>query len=378
MEFWSFAEKQDLIYRLLIPLLICSAAVAEENLPTDSRLLFNHGAELAASGNFGEAVETLRQVAVVRDRNIAAKALTLLGQIAAATANQQVAENPLETSPEQRKTILEHLESAEQSFTESLSLQPNEEVRQYLETLRAWRHNMTNAWEEYDREQQRNAELQQRIQWLADWEKKLTEKTHPLLEEPNSPRKFQTEYEASREQKHFSEELTHLQEIPVVDEEFQEKWEHLPEIQKIADEAAELLANHRSEEALPKQQQVLDYLRSLLKQEHSQDQQNQEQDAQEQQDQNQSEKQQSQPDEEPQENGEQEKEQDGEQESDRNQPQDARQEGQREGAMQKEESPEERAERLLMQVRRKEQAAKELREQIKALLMQLEPVEKDW
>ena len=356
---------------MLIISLVCGVAVASEKLPTDARSLFNHGAELAASDNFDEAVETLRQAAVVRERTVAAKALSLLGQIAVASAQQCVAENPVETSPEQRNTIFEYLTSAEQSFAESLSLQPDEENRQFLETLRAWRHNMTNAWEEYDRKQQRNAELQQRLQWLADWEQKLTEKTHPLLEEPNSPRKFQTEYESSREQKLLAEELTRLQEVPIEDEELKEKWEHLPEIQKIADEAAELLAQHRSEEALPKQQQVLDYLRSLLKQEQSQDQQDQDQEQQdqEQQDQEQSE-QEPQQNEEPQESGEQEK----EQESEGNQPQESRQEGE----MQQGESPEERAERLLMQVRRKEQAAKKLRDQIKALLMQMETVEKDW
>jgi len=372
-----FAGKQDLICRLLILSLFCCSAVAGEKLPTEPRSLFNHGAELAASGNFDEAVEILRQAAVVRDRTIAAKALSLLGQIAAVSAKQCVAENPLETPPEQRNTIFDYLKSAEQSFAESLSLQPNEEIRQYLETLRAWRHNMTTAWEKYDREQQRNAELQRRIQGLADWENKLTEKVRPLLEEPDSPRKFQTGYESSREQKQFAEELTWLQEVPVEDEELTTKWDRLPEIQKIADEAAELLAKHRLEEALPKLQQVLDYLRSLLKQEQSQDQQNQDQQNQDQkhndqekqnqeQQQAQQQAQQPQPNEESKDNKEQEQE--------NNQPQEARQEG----AGHKEESPVEKAERLLMQVRRKEQAAKELREQIKTLLMQTGPVEKDW
>ena len=352
---------------LILSLLWCSA-VAGEPPSTDPRLLFNHGAELAASGNFDEAVEILRQAAVVRDRTIAAKALSLLGQIAAVSAKQCVAEEPQKTSPEQRKTIFDHLQSAEQSFTESLSLQPNEELRQSLETLRAWRYNMTNAWEQYDREQQRNAELQQRIQGLADWEEKLTEKMRPLLDEPDSPRKFQAGYESGREQKQFAEELTWLQKSPVEDDELKEKWKHLPEIQKIADEAAGLLATHRPEEALPKLQQVLDYLRSLLKQEQSQDQQNQdqEQNNQKQQDQDQQQKQQPQPKEESKDKGEQEPE--------KNQPQETRQEG----TTHQEESPEEKAERLLMQVRRKEQAAKELREQIKALLMQTGPVEKDW
>jgi hypothetical protein len=359
-------RKQGLFYRLLIISLVCGTVVAEEQLPTDSRSLYNHGAELAATGNFDEAIEILRQVAVARERTVAAKALSLLGQIAVASAQQCLADNPRETPPEQRQTIFEHLQSAEQSFVESLSLEPNDEIRQFIETLRAWRHNMTNVWEEFDREQQRNAELQQRIKWLADWEEKLTEKTRPLLEEPNSPRKFQSEYESSREQQRLAEELTRLQEIPIEDEELQEKWESLPEIQKVASESAELLATHRSEEALPKQQQVLDYLRSLLKPEESQDQQNQEQNDQDQQDQEQPQDDESQSEEDSKENKEQ--------ESDKNQPQEPRQEG----ATQQEESPEEKAERQLMQVRRKEQAAKELREQIKALLMQMETVEKDW
>ena len=340
----------------IVLILYCSAAAI-----ADDRLIFNRGAELVASGEFDEAVEVLRQVAVVRDRAVAARALSLLGQMATASAKKCVSENPMETPAEQRKTIFEHLKSAEQSFSESLSLQPNDEVQQFLETLRAWRHNMSNAWDEYDREQQRNAELQQRIRWLADWEEKLTEKAQQIAAESNSPRKFQHEYESGREQKLLAEELALLQEVPMHDEELKEKWELLPEITKLAEEAAERLTKHRTAEALPKQQEVLDYLRSLLKQEPNQDQQNQEQNEQEQQKQNQ----QPQSEDKPEDNGEQ-----GEQqESGMNQ---------QEGSMPKEETPEEKAERLLMQVRRKEQAAKEQREQLRALLMQAAPVEKDW
>jgi len=155
--------KLGLFGSFIVSLLCCSVAIAEE-----PRLLFNHGAELAASGQFDEATEVLRQAAVMQDKTVAARALSLLGQIAASSAREHIAEIPTETAPEQRQTIFEHLQSAERSFTESLSVQPNAEVRQYLETLRAWRHNMSNAWESYDREQLRNAELQERIRWLAD------------------------------------------------------------------------------------------------------------------------------------------------------------------------------------------------------------------
>jgi hypothetical protein len=353
---------------LIIFLLCCSAlAMATESEPLSPRALFNHGAELAASGKLDEAVEVLRQAAVVRDRTVAAKALVLLGQIAIAVSKQCLAETPEETPQEQRQKVLDHLKSAEQSFTESLALQSNEDVRQYLETLRAWRHNMTNAWEQYDREQLRNTELQQRIRHLADWEEKLAGKVCPLLEEQNSPRKCQAAYEAGKEQKRLADELAILQKTPISDDELKEKWERLPEIQKIADEAGRLLIKHRTAEALPQQQQVLDYLRSLLKQEPNQNQQNQEQNEQESQDQNQqSQQQESSANEEPKESGQQ--------ESEMNQPQ----AGQQKETAPKEESPEEKAERLLMQVRRKEQAAKERREQFRALLMQAEPVEKNW
>ena len=353
---------------LIVFLLCCSVVIAEE-----PRALFNHGAELAASGQFDEATEVLRQAAVVRDKTIAAKALSLLGQISASSARKHLAENPAETAPEDRQKILEHLQSAERSFAESLEVQPNDggrqyAVRQYLETLRAWRHNMTNVWEEYDREQRRNAELQERIRTLADWEEKLAEKTRPLLNEPNSPRKFQTGFEAGKEQKKFAEELTRLQEIPVTDEELAEKWKQLPEMQKIANEVAELLTNHRTEEALPKQEQVIEYLRSLLPQEEDQqDQQNQEQN----QDQNEQEQEQDQQQQE--QNGQDQREQE-QQQYQQSQPN----ESQTSASEQHAESPEERAERMLTQVRRKEQAAKELRDQLRALLMQTGLVDKDW
>ena len=378
-------EKKIWVFRLFaIALLCCSTVTAAE----DSRALFNRGAELAAQGKFDEATNELRQAAVVRERTIAAKALSLLGQIAVASSKQNVAENPTETLPEQRETIFKYLQSAEQDFAESLSLQPDEEVRQYLETLRAWRNNMTNAWEEFDREQQRNAELQQRIRWLADWEEKLFKKTEQMLEEPDSPRKFQTEYESSREQKQLAKELTFLQEVPMEDEELKEQWDRLPEIQKKADEAAELLTHHKAAEALPKLQQVLDYLRSLLKHEQNQEQQNQEQQNQDQQNQDQQDQNQQQPqsnDEsndhegsENKEDNENKGEQGGEQNSEMNEPGGTPSSERQEGEAQKEESPEERAERLLMQVQRKEQAAKDLREQLRTLIRQVESVEKDW
>ena len=377
-----------MIFRLVILSLFCYSAVAmaNESVPTDSRLLYNHGVELAASGRFDEATEILRQVAVVRDKSLAAKALSLLGQIATTSARQLISEQPAETPPEHRQTIFKHLQSAERSFAESLALLPNEDVRQYLETLRAWRHNMNNVWETYDREQLRKAELQQRIKGLADWEEKLTEKVRPMAEEPNSPRKFQTGYEAGREQKQLAEELfmlqeTPLEEIPADDDEFVEKWMRLPEIRQLADETAELLSRSRMEEALPKQQQVLDYLRTLFKQkQNQQDQQNQEQDNQEQdnqeqlgeqnQEQEQEQEQQSQPNE----SKDDKENKNGEQEQGLNQPQSTQQEE----AAQKEEDAKEKAERQLMQVRRKEQAAEKRREQLRILQMQAEPVEKDW
>ncbi|MDR0327351.1 MAG: hypothetical protein LBI05_03535 [Planctomycetaceae bacterium] len=349
-----------MIVRVFIISLLCCLTIAAE----EPRAMFNQGAELAASGQLNEATEVLRRAAVVRDKTIAAKALSLIGQIAASSAKQCLAENPAETSQENRQAILEYLQSAERSFAESLSLQPNEGVRQNIETLRAWRYTMTNIWEEYDREQRRNAELQERIRYLADWEEKLAEKVRPLSEEPNSPRKFQAGYETGKEQKRLADELMRLQEVPITDDELAEKWKRLPEIQKIAKDAAELLSNHRTEEALPKQEQVLEYLRTLLpKEENQQNQQNQNQEQNEQ-EQQQNQDQQSQQQESESNNG-------GEQESEKNEPQTSEDE-------QHAESPEERAERLLMQVRRKEQAAKELRDQLRALLMQTGTVEKDW
>jgi len=368
-----------MIFRLVVISLFCCSTVsaASEGLPTDPRLLFNHGVELATSGKFDEATDVLRQVAVVRDRSVAAKALALLGQIATVSAKQFVSENPAETPSEQQQTIFNHLKSAEQFFAESLSLLPNDEVQQYLETLRAWRYNITHEWEEYDREQLRNAELQQRIQWLANWEEKLTEKVRPMTEESDSPRKFQAGYETSKEQTLLAEELAILQQMLVSDDELKEKWMHLPEIQKIADDAAKLLSQNQMAEALPKQQQVLDYLRTLLQQE--QDQQNQQnQDQNQEQNSQEQEQQQNQEQSEDQQQNQQSQPNEPKEEQERamNQPQSNQQE--EASAQKKEEDAKEKAERLLMQVRRKEQAAEKRREVLRTLQMQAEPVEKDW
>jgi len=190
------------------------------------------------------------------------------------------------------------------------------------------------------------------------------EKVRPMLEEPNSPRKFQVEYETGREQKKLAEELTTLQNVPEIDEKLKDKWELLPEMQHIADEATELLAHHRTAEALPKQQQVLDYLRSLLKQEQNQQNQNQDQEQEQEQEQDNQEQQ----------NREQSHDQQSQQSD--HQPQSSQQAV--DTSQQRNEDPTERAERLLMQVRRKEQAAEQRREQIRALQMQADAVEKDW
>lgn len=354
----------------------CSAVfAASEPLPTDPRLLFNRGSELVLSGKFAEAEKILRQVAVVKDRVVAAKALTLLGQIAAASARQNVAENAAETTQEQRQNILDNLQSAEKSFAESLTLVPNDEVRQHLENIRAWRHNQVNLWENVDREQHRKTELQQRIQWLADWEKKLIENVQPEAALPNTPRKFQVGYEKSKEQKHLAEELTLLQKEPMNDETLKKQWSRLPEIQKIADESAEFLSQHRLDDALPKQQQVWDFLQTLLKQNQNQQNQNQEQDKSQQQEQNDQKQQNQEPQEQP-----KPEESKQEQEQKMNQPQSDPQErqGQAGEAEKKEEEAKSKAEQQLLQVRRKEQAADKRREQLRARQMQWEPVEKDW
>jgi hypothetical protein len=270
------------------------------------------------------------------------------------------------------------LDKAEAHFADSLALQDRDDVRKNLEALRAWRAKTTAEREEAERVQNRSAELQKRIQTLANEQDTLASGSQSLTDEPVSPKLFQQNYESAKRQNRLAEELTYLSQVPLDaadahSEDWKAAFRQLPETQKTAESAAQDLTGGNIKEALAKQIQIRDLLHRLLEKQDNpkQEQQNQEQKNQDKSNQNQ-------------EKQNQEKESEGKTQTQQNQqekPQHEQQDNQEAAATEAKEKADgekERAERMLMQVRRKEQEADKRREQLKLLRQQADPVEKDW
>ncbi len=162
-----------------------------------------------------------------------------------------------------------------------------------------------------------------------------------------------------------------------------------PEIESLAADAVKFLREKNPENALPKQNRALELLREIFKplqqdqeQKQKQDQkqdeekkqdQEQKQDEEKKQDQNQqqdekdSKEQQERPEQKENEASEQNRDSSGEKKAD-----------EKELTPQEKKEEFEKAQRMLRQAKRRQQEADEKREKVRALLMQLEPVEKDW
>jgi len=188
---------------------------AEKESPGDLRIAYNLGAAQAASGNFADAVATLRKSALAKDAELAAKSLILIGDIAVTQARLLVVPEPGETPPQDRPTILTNLAVAEQSYIEAMELQPSEAetLRRNIEQIRAWKSRAESDWNLADREKKRQElELPQRFDWLEQWERSIRTNLKRNLSDPDSPKKFQTLYDALKEQQRFLEELPPLKE----------------------------------------------------------------------------------------------------------------------------------------------------------------------
>ncbi len=156
-----------------------------------------------------------------------------------------------------------------------------------------------------------------------------------------------------------------------------------PKIAELAEDAADLLSRNAPEVALPHQQRALELIREILRQEQQQNQDQQNQDQQNRQDQ------QTQDQNQEGQQGEQDQQQKNEQNGEEEQQQEQRQTEQQQAESRQSEAEakesdvkdtedKQRAEQLLRQVKRRQQEATDRRERIRAMLRQMEPVEKDW
>jgi hypothetical protein len=205
-------------------------ANAEQKSPDDLRIIFNHGAALAASGKLDEAIQALRKSAVAKDKNIASKSLVLLGGLAVERAKQILPEKPEETPSEQRQHVLDQLLAAEKYYTESLIVEPSETVRMNLEQIRAWKNKIQTEWDSVDRSKKRSDDIAQRLQWFEDWEGTINNTIRQINEIPDSPKKFQTLYETARNQNKLTDEIS------VLRNEFQQTLQQKPDGKEISEQ----------------------------------------------------------------------------------------------------------------------------------------------
>jgi hypothetical protein len=181
---------------------------AAENSPNDSRLIHNHGVALAASGNLDDAIELLRKSALDPNPKIAAASLNSLAQIYIDKAKQLLPKNPAETPPDQRNTIIELIGKSEQYYTDILAVNPqNETIKHNIEQLRTWKSGIESQWNQFDRNQKRQSELFDRLNWIDNWQRDIANSISQSKELSNSPKKYQNLYESAGKQQQIIDEI---------------------------------------------------------------------------------------------------------------------------------------------------------------------------
>ncbi|MDR1485433.1 MAG: hypothetical protein LBT09_11500 [Planctomycetaceae bacterium] len=181
---------------------------AAENAPKDLRLTYNHGIALAAAGDFDNAINVLSKSAIDRNPKIAVLSLNALAQIYIDKARKQLPENQNETPPDKQNEIRELTAKAEQYYIDILAVEPeNQNAKQNIEQLRAWRAGIESRWDQANRNQQRQKMLYDRLDWIDGSQRDVVNSISQLKEQPNSPKKYQTFYESAEKQKQLINEI---------------------------------------------------------------------------------------------------------------------------------------------------------------------------
>ncbi|MDR2345269.1 MAG: hypothetical protein LBE18_04315 [Planctomycetaceae bacterium] len=187
-------------------------ANAAENSPNDLRLTYNHGIALAASGELDHAIDILSKSALDRNPKIAVLSLEALAQIHIDKARKQLPEEQSETPKENRDSILELINKAEQYYSNILEIEPkNENAKHNIELLRSWQTKIKTQWELFDRKQERQKEPYNRFDWIEELQRNVSDSISQAKELKNSPKKFQELYKSAEKQKNVIEELDAVQ-----------------------------------------------------------------------------------------------------------------------------------------------------------------------
>ena len=185
---------------------------AEKISPGNLRITFNQACALWGSKKTDEAIEKFRKTAFAKDRNLAADSLYNIANIYVGRAVSYLAEPPENTPQTQRERSFAELEIAEKEFADCLLVDSTRtDARKSLESVRAWKSHIANVWANHDRNIKWNENsfaeyltLLEKEQWT------LRKQLQDELKEPNSPKKYQTFFLASKIQSRFADESSDL------------------------------------------------------------------------------------------------------------------------------------------------------------------------
>ena len=186
-------------------------AFAEADLarPENPWIAFDRAVAYAAQGDVDKARELLHKAALSRDSRLAARAHYNLGCLAATQARAIFGQNPQTASAEVRERGLAALAQAVGHYRDCLRVDPDHaDARYNLELIRLWIKHMQAAWEEHDRQKQRNeTNLPEFLELLESRQRVLRGASRALASEPDSPRRRQALVTSATGQRALAEEI---------------------------------------------------------------------------------------------------------------------------------------------------------------------------
>ena len=185
---------------------------AEKIAPNDLRITFNQACALWGSKKTDEAIEKFRKTAFAKDRNLAADSLFNIGSIYVARAVSYLADPPANTSQLRRDQSFAELEIAEKEFSDCLIVDPKRtDARKTLESIRTWKDHIENAWTDRDKNVKWNENSFSDYLMLLEKEQwSLRKQLQDEHKQPNTPKKYQSFFIASKIQSRLAGEASDL------------------------------------------------------------------------------------------------------------------------------------------------------------------------
>jgi hypothetical protein len=181
---------------------------AQTLLPDDQLVAYNLGCAYVMQDSFDNAAEQLRLAAAGRDTKTSALARGLSAEIGIRHARSLLASPPEATTPDVREKVMQLIDDAESWYTEIIELEPNNNsVRRDLERLRTWRVQTRNAWQRVDRSSLRRGDSAKYLDEVCRELRESRNDIRNLITEPDSPKKFQSLYQLSKNVNELADDL---------------------------------------------------------------------------------------------------------------------------------------------------------------------------